>query len=183
MKMKQIKLDEATDEQLADFAESMQLELDSRERSHVLAKIGVAWEKDYVLAPDFDQMIDDMDGEMVQAQQANRIVSRLEGGIGQNDPKFIIKIGSTEQPGGKDPVPVSVNGRAVVIQRNKEIEIPARYYYALQHAKRSSVEQDEKTYEITETEFSNYPVETVQMPSRAELAEWHARVDRELMPA
>lgn len=55
--------------------------------------------------------------------------------------KIKIRIPQSEEPGGKDHVPVSVNGRAMVIPRDQDVEIPYPFYHALKNAVRIVYEQ------------------------------------------
>lgn len=48
--------------------------------------------------------------------------------------KVMVNISMTDEPGGKDPVPVGVNGRVMLIPRNKNVEIPFPYFEALNKA-------------------------------------------------
>lgn len=50
--------------------------------------------------------------------------------------KVRIIIPASDAPGGQDPVPVSVNGSAMLIPRDQECEIPYPYYEALKNAVR-----------------------------------------------
>jgi len=180
---KNIPIADATDEQLTAFAEAT-LQLDAsgaKERGALLALILTAWPQDYILA----ELAETPEGFDSEQDEQVRVVAQLKlaGGIGDNDPKWVIRIGATELPGGKDPVPAGVNGRTVVIQRNTEVEVPHRYVLALQSARRETVQQNLETGEITRTAFSNYPIEVLERPSKAEIADWHARTDGVFAPA
>lgn len=48
--------------------------------------------------------------------------------------KVKVHIPMTDRPGGREPVPVSVNGRAMLIPRGEECEIPYAYYEVLKNA-------------------------------------------------
>lgn len=50
--------------------------------------------------------------------------------------KVRIIINRTEDPGGDEHVPVSVNGRAMLIPRGETVEIPLPYFQVLQNAVR-----------------------------------------------
>lgn len=45
-----------------------------------------------------------------------------------------IMIAAQESPGGSEPVPVSVNGKAMWIERSKPSRVPIEYYLALKNA-------------------------------------------------
>ena len=45
-----------------------------------------------------------------------------------------IHVNITEEAGGNEPVPVSVNGKVMLIPRGKDVDVPAEYVEVLQHA-------------------------------------------------
>jgi hypothetical protein len=176
---------EASDQQLRDFCEMQQLDVsDCKSRAELMAVLGPAWEHDYITVlaePEFDE--DERAAMAEQVQGVDGSVIKLAGGIGANDPKVRLSIGQTPLPGGKDPVPVGVNGKTLVIQRNMEVEVPYRFYLALQAAIREEVTQDEKTGELHVSTITNYPMQVKALPSEEEIAAWHKRTDNEAMPA
>lgn len=117
--MKRIPLIEATASQLADFA-TANLGLDVQFRmgsDRIRAVMATAnYTKDYI---EVDEP------EPVAAQEASTKDQR---------PKVTIIISAQEGPGGDQPVPVSVNGRAMWIERAKPSAIPYPYYEALKNA-------------------------------------------------
>lgn len=178
MPMIQVPIDDASDDQLFVFAENMGLAPGSTERPHVLATLAAAWTQPFILVAEETILAEDQ-----KERPQITVHSRMEGGAGADDPKVIVSVQQTTLPGGRDPVPVSVNGRAFVVQREMNVEMPYRFYLALAAAVRSEVHQDEVTFERYETNFTNYPLQVHELPSRQEIREWHARVDNELMPA
>ncbi len=178
-------LTEATDAEIRDFCELQQLDVDScRSRADLLAALGPVWEHDYI--PTTRQAALEADEAAAQAQQTQAVVthaSRLVGGLGDKDPVFRLRIGTTSMPGGKEPVPVGVNGKTVVIQRNVDVDVPARYFFALENAIREEVTQDPKTGEIDVTEVTNYPFNVITRPEPEEIAAWREQTDKLLMPA
>jgi hypothetical protein len=179
MPMIQVPIDDASDDQLFAFAENMGLTPGSTERPHVLSALQeAAWIQPFILVSEETILAEDQDERPQIA-----VHSRMEGGAGADDPKVIVLIQKTTLPGGRDPVPVSVNGRAFVVQRDMNVEMPYRFYLALASAVRAEVHQDELTFERYETNFTNYPLEVLERPTNQQIREWHARVDNELMPA
>ena len=170
-KMIRIPIARATDAQIRDFCDVQQLELSKTTRSAMLATLSAAWEHDYLLAPAPDPSEAAGERERVSptAQQ------RVSTGLGEDDPKWLVEIGETEMIGGKDPVPVGVNGRAVVLQRNMRIELPHRYKLALDLAIRETVEQDERSHEISTSRVRNYPLTVLEKPSEEAILAWEKR--------
>ncbi len=178
----------ATDEQIRDFAETMQIDTSTaRDRAGLIAMLGLAWEHDYIRV--LVEADDDDGGEaagepaITQTETIDATAQRMTGGIGENDPKVRIRITKTEQVGGKDPVPVGHNGRTVVIQRDKDVDIPYRFYCALKDAIREDVTQDPSTGDITTDAVTAYPVSVLAMPSPEQIAAWEARTAKDFAPA
>lgn len=189
MSLKQIPIAKASDEQLAEYAAvTLQLDVENLStRQEVIAAIGLSWPNDWITV---EATL--LEEQLVREDQAGRVVTepqqRLRGSSGADDPKVIITIGQTEQPGGRDPVPVGVNGHTLVIQRGLSAEMPYRYFLALQNAMHTNydavpVDGQPGKYTLIESEVSNYPITLIQqMPSPAEIREWHERVDHLVMP-
>jgi hypothetical protein len=177
--MKKLIVD-ASDAELKDFAE-VTLVLDVPERTtraDLMALIGPAWPAPHI----FVEAADVDEREDVQTDEARAVARvRLNVGGASEDPKWLIRIANTELPGGRDPVPVGVNGRHVVIQRGVEVEVPHRYIEAIQNAVRISVTQDQRTQEMHTTSFSNYPLEIIERPSKADIAAWFERTKNLLL--
>ncbi len=49
-------------------------------------------------------------------------------------PPVIVHIGITDKPGGDQDVQLSVNGRACLVRRGEDVEIPYMYYEVLKNA-------------------------------------------------
>jgi len=181
-------LAQASDEEIRDFCEVMQLDVSkAKGRAGLLGVLGSAWDKDYIPTTKVQeaQANDELEA---QAQQVDKLVppeptQRLTGGEGNNDPIVVLKIQKTSMPGGRDPVPVSVNGSAKVVQREMVAHVPYRYFLALQDALREEVTQDFDSGDLRTDEVTNYPMQVMSMPSADEIAAWHKRTDSELMPA
>lgn len=182
-KMKRLATDDATDEQIAEFIELNGIEVEKgATRATLLALHSSFTDNPWILVPDLPEdinaaMMAQADAVSAPAQQ------RLEGGIGDNDPTIRVTVSSTSMPGGKHPVPVGVNGRVVVIQRDKSVDLPMRYYYALENAVAAEVSQVEGTNERVETSIKNYPVSVQEWPDKSDVIAWRAKVDDVWMPA
>jgi hypothetical protein len=168
-------IERAEEAELRDFAELV-LQMDvaaSTDRADLVAKIRTAWPADYIFVDAAGQPAAGEDGQDEAVKPEPQ--ARLTTADSRGDPKWTIRIASTELAGGKDPVPVSVNGRNVVIQRGVEVEVPHRYVESLRNAVRVSVSQEPKTQEFTFSAFTNYPFEVIERPSRAEIEAFHER--------
>ena len=60
--------------------------------------------------------------------------------------KVKLIIHTTTEAGGKDPVPIGVNGRVMLVPRGKEVEIPHAYFEVLKNAKRFDYEPGPEGY-------------------------------------
>jgi hypothetical protein len=182
-KMKRVPIEDATDEQIREYTELQGVDVDGAStRAGYLALLSSVHDKPWVLVADVPESISDAFAEQIEMITAEP-QQRLEGGIGDNDPKVRLKIGKTSYPGGTLPVSVGVNGRVVVIQRDMTVDLPYRYLHALENAVVAEVSQNLSTGEITESQIQNYPVSVLVHPDAAEVRAWRARVDNELMPA
>lgn len=124
---RRIKLADATASELALFASTvLGIECSAEEgRDALIAKIRPAWTRTTI----------ELDAEAVDAAGAKRITPK---DIARSGRKIVrIRIPSTDQVGGKEPVPVSVNGKAMYIPRDEDVDVPAEYVEALNHAKRT----------------------------------------------
>ena len=109
--------------------------------------------------------------------EAPKVGKPLRGSSAEKDPKVTITIVEGEGTGGKRPVPVGVNGVLMLIPRGKPVDIPYRYYAALQLAIKTVHEQDEATQEIISTDVPSYPFSVNRMPPQADI-EAYLEADR-----
>ena len=126
MSQKKIPISEATEQQLRDFA-STHLQLDIHHNAKletVRSKVEQAWDKDeiFVDAPEEADMSGQAPQPVLNSQQPC-------------PPGFVrIRIHQTEEPGGDEDVPIGVNGKINLVQREKDVTIPHEYYEALTRA-------------------------------------------------
>lgn len=188
--LKQIPIATATDDQLVDYAErTLQLDIEQlTTRGQIIAAIGNAWPNDWIMVDATPEDEEHVFGEGQDELVETDVQQRLTGSAGQDDPVVIVTIGQTEQPGGRDPVPIGHNGNTIIVQRGLKAAMPYRFFLNLQNAVRHlidavPIEGQPGKYNLVESEVSNYPIAIVhQMPTVAEIREWHARVDNLLMP-
>lgn len=123
--MNTININEATGPQLVWFAQNV-LNIEgirpNMAKAEMIAKIrAVGYDRDTI------------DVEAVQPAQAKPAVADEGDGAVK---KVRIIIPASDAPGGQDPVPVSVNGSAMLIPRDEACDIPYPYYEALKNAVR-----------------------------------------------
>lgn len=128
---RKIPINEATTAQLRDFA-SLHLGLDIRpsaKHETVLARVQSAWDKEEIIV--YGETEDERQSgpkpEPVTEEQRQKMRQ-------QGDGKIRLLIGVTEEPGGEEPVPVGINGRVMLIPRDKEVAVPLPYFRALEQA-------------------------------------------------
>lgn len=159
--MRSIPISEATPAQLREFARVQHgLDISNNAQSGtVIAKLRAAgYEKDEIVVPDepaapqaavspadFDDD-DDLDEppheRVVPGQEC--CVAGLEIGSRRWEKSFCeIMIPKTNEPGGREPVRVAVNGRALLIARGIPQRIRAPYLEALMNAVGANIELDE----------------------------------------
>lgn len=90
------------------------------------------------------------------------------------EPMVELTIHTQEGAGGKRAVFVGVNGRALLIPRNKRCEVKLRYLKALENAIETKYEFDEDVKANTPRETPSYPYQVHKMPSDEVQAAWYA---------
>lgn len=96
------------------------------------------------------------------------------------DPRFLINIAAERGKGGKTPVPVSVNGTCILLPRGVDIEVPARYFFALRLAVATILEDifDENNRPIRqETDVPQYQFSVLRSPTQTEIDDWQDMID------
>lgn len=97
----------------------------------------------------------------------------------RHDPKVTVNIASDDQNGGSHPFPIGCNGVPIWLRRDEDVEIPYRFYLALNNAieKDFEVFVDPVTGQMAEREFERNAIRfTVRnMPSAEEIALFHER--------
>jgi hypothetical protein len=90
------------------------------------------------------------------------------------EPMVKLTINAQEGPGGKRHVFVAVNGKALLIPRNKPCDVKLRYYNSMRDANETKYEYDEDEKAVQPRDMPSYPFQVISMPSEAEQAAWHA---------
>lgn len=187
-KLETIAIAEATDQQLRAYA-LMFLQLDINKQAStetIIAKIKEAQTHENITI-----VIED-DGEQDGApppshdEQGKPYITqpltpaadgRLFDNDSSKDPRITINIFEGTGKFGKRPIPVGVNGRTMLLPRNKDINIPYRYYLALKDAVQTEVhdeanERDATQIDRTSSDVPSYPFSVVLPPSKKELEDW-----------
>lgn len=129
---------DATEEELREFGMSylgMTFAANAK-RDSILSKVKQAWPKDEIMVSDGEEAsVPDQTGD------APKPVNAEQQGPKEGEVRMIVF--ESELPGGKDPVPVSVNGKAMLIPRGQEVEVPERYFEVLANALMDYYETDE----------------------------------------
>lgn len=81
----------------------------------------------------------------------------------RDETKITIIIDRSDEPGGDQPVPVSVNGRNMFINRGEPSDVRYPYYAALLNAQRLVVEQSKIGDAPNERTVQAYPFQTIRI--------------------
>lgn len=109
------------------------------------------------------------------SERAQGVPTSSHGG---NDPKVSLTLFKTEKNKG-EPIPVSVNGRTMLIPVGSLVSIPYRYFLALNYAVTTQYNFDDKTNDITPSEEPRHQYNVSEMPSRDEIAAWNEALTNE----
>lgn len=198
MQMKEVGIDVATVDQLKWFMKTeLGIEAKTDDLAKLRATVEVSHDSPNIMVPEnlstasaktkikagapLEQGIKGTTKEaVVTAGKGRGMVDRTSGG----DPKVTINIPAQPGPGGARHVPVSVNGRTILLPRGKNIEIAYRYYHALVLAEERHYEQvpdpaGGPTPIQQERDVPSYPFNVIEMPPKAEIQAWIAKQDDE----
>lgn len=147
--MTKIAFSRAKAEDLRQFAvEHLGLEVaQGAPRADMIALIKTAWDEDHIL-------VEPASDEPAPVSIAAAAPAAPPAG------KVRIIIDQQEGPGGSEPVFLSVNGRAMLVPRGEEVDIPAHYFEVLKNAERHVYDVDK------ESRMSNAPRVVPQYPHR-----------------
>lgn len=125
--MKQVDINQATHDELLEYGRNtLGLSLQPNTGLEKLrAKIMEASDKAYIT-------IAEPEVPAAQVGDEPRPVETQQAAPGRNMVR--INIAVQEDAGGKDPVPVGVNGKIMIIPRGEDVDIPEEYFEALSHA-------------------------------------------------
>lgn len=171
-KLVSIKIDDATDKQLRDFArQRLGLPITNQSRSQVLAQIATVWDKPKISVHEETEK-DEAEAAPEPVVDAQGIPRLPDGSVAE--PTWDILIPETDDADGKQPVFLGINGRGIYVERATESTIKHRYYAALTNAiKEVGLQIDEKTIEMRK--MPQYPFNVLLPPDRSHLLAWQAQ--------
>ena len=147
--MKRIPVSEASATQLAHYA-STQLGIDCqfREgRDKILAKMATVGFNDSEI---------EVEDDTPPAPTETFVGTSSDAPAGPRKTKRIM-IPQSNEPGGKEAVPVGVNGRVARIKRGIPVDVPVEYVEVLQNAQRVVFDKDENGAPINPTLVPTHP--------------------------
>lgn len=160
---RQIPINSATKAQLRAFANHLGLpttNLDSEDKlREKIASSG--YEEAHIIV---------FDPAPVAAAKARAVAS----GDAVDEPMVNLTVFTQEGAGGKRPVFVGVNGKALLIPRNRPCDVKLRYLRALENAVETKYEFDEEEKANVARDMPSYPFQVHRMPSDKAVADWHA---------
>lgn len=164
-----VPLKTATLAQLRAFNEQkFQLALDENAKAaEYRAALAAVWPK-----AEIEILVDEDEAAPIPVAKAARGEHPAESSRG--DPLVRLQIPDQDRPGGKDPVPLSVNGKAMLIPRRIICDVPYRYFLALQAAVQTVYTPQEDGTNLA-ADVPNYGYNVHSMPSEAEVAAWEKR--------
>lgn len=192
--MKKLAIEQASDEQLRDFAVTVhQLDKVPHDRAGIIGKlVESGYTQDYIVvpgdAPQASQESEELGvlelgqfeevGEVPQEMPATGFSFWTKGEAGKPPcPMVTCRILTTERPGGNDPAaPIINNSPPLVIPRGKLVRIPYDFYQILKQAGGTSAQSNiaDATKEAVKFNYIEYPMTDVQLPTGASVAAWNA---------
>lgn len=168
MTTKTIPIADATEAQLRVFAETvlgMSIHPNAK-RETVIAKVIAAHQGDTITVE-----ADDAAPQAAQVQAPAPILAgkaEADETDTSGDGLVRILIETRDEPGGDKPIPVSVNGRAMLIPRGKEVDVPRKYVEVLTKAVRHVYDPiDGGGISTTPRNVPAYPFRIIQDPAPA----------------
>lgn len=161
---RQVPLNSATKKQLREFAEHLGISTTNFNTPEQLVQKfkDAGWDQNHIIVADA--------ASKPSAQPNGGSAARLV----VTEPMVSLTIHQQEGPGGKRAVFVGVNGRAILIPRNKPSEVKLRYLRALENAIETKYEYDEDAKANLPRDMPSYPYQVHRMPSEEEQARWYA---------
>lgn len=187
-KMIRTPIEQSTDDQVRAYAEMTGVEIEPTDtiddiRVNVLLSLGGSEEILVMQTPAPVDMTGTPPPFVEGAREVAQVVpGAMQGSLGHDDPKVKIRIANEERNGkiyDRD-VEVGVNGRCWQLRRNADIDIPYRVFMAMQMAVTDSVTIDDTPgagFPEIHTAVQRFNYQIIDMPSRAEIAEWRERTD------
>lgn len=159
----QIPIDTATKAQLRAFANHLGVPTsNANTESQLRAKIAATgYEEAHIIL---------FDSAPHQAAVARAVAS----GAAVAEPMVNLTLHTQEGAGGKRAVFVGVNGKALLIPRNRPCDVKLRYLRALENAVETKYEYDEEAGAVVPREVPSYPFQVHKMPQDADIEAYRA---------
>jgi hypothetical protein len=162
----QVKIDAASIKQLRDFA-TLNLGIDippTANRARVLALMEqAAYTKDYILVDPTEEAVTAARALVASVSPAAaraKMPGSDEATKARDERMIEIIIPIQAEPGGKEPVRLGVNGRAMLVPRAKRVKIRYPYFEVLARAQKKVGDQDEK-HQMTWSYVPQYPYQLI----------------------
>jgi hypothetical protein len=177
-KVKNITLDEASDEQIRAFVKNfLNLELgDGEDPRSAMERAQPGTTSIFILE---DEPVIAHAADAPQGGEDTGAGGML-GTLGRGDPrwKIIIPTVESDDNSGKNDVVVGVNGRAWQIKRGVEVSVPHRVIISLDNAITDIIRHDDDG-NVQTRKAQRFPYQTLERPSQAEIEAWDARVSKQ----
>lgn len=184
MKTITVPLSEATPAQMRQFAtETLGLAIKQSDKPEAIrAKVAAAWDKENIVITEKDAPAPVTSAPVTSAPASTAPVSAAPAAppaaaappvdLSQGSPRMeeyvLIFIDKTDDAGGDQPVPVSVNGRNMWIERGKPQRVKRKYEHALGNALRVVYDQpDGPRSAPVAREVPSYPYRILSDPAPA----------------
>jgi hypothetical protein len=162
--LKSIAIEQATVRQLRDFA-TLHLGLEvspASNRARILALIEQAgYAKETItLAPDDEPVVSGAATFLSPAQARAKMPGSDVDTAARDERMIEIIVPFQSEPGGKEPIRLGVNGRAMLVPRAKRVKIRYPYFEVLARAQKEVFEQDAQ-HQMTSTFVPIYPYQLI----------------------
>ena len=175
--MDKLDLKDASDEQVRTFARVfLQIpEADSEAIKKVRALVTAAWPQGFIWVAKAIETVQAQAGavaapptltkEQIEARAGNSIAPSSS----KTDPVVMLTIAKTNDPGGKDPVFVNVNGNAMHVARGILQAVPYRFFFDLKQAVQRIHNWDERENIYSHEDVSRFPMNVQKFPTEDEI--------------
>lgn len=176
MKLVQVPLVEASDDQLRWFGENVKgLDMSGlKTRTKIMGALGPVLDEDTIRVPEADEgsaVVEQDERPVVAVDAANDFSSVMQA------PTITVKLLTNGAAiNGKDNVWACFGNRGLQFARNVPVKMPYPYFEIIQHAVSGAVTQDGDN-EMVETEVHNYPYQVLEPVDPAALAAFRAATD------
>lgn len=179
--VKKIAFDDASREQLMDFAVN-QLGLTIHKSTNtqtLIAKIKAGYSEEFIVIK--DEANEPAPPAAASEPSAPPAPPKALTARTLKAPMVTIQLHQQEGPGGRRPLPFTVNGSTMLVPRGRDSEVPYYIYEAMRNGKQMVVEYevDDRGDEVeVHKEVNSFPFDVKRLPPDDEVAAWKAAVDK-----